>query len=160
MGQVSIFRHGSVGRVAVILGDNATKFITITLQPPFGADNISNTGNNRLSGLIVSCELEKMENASLTPTLGKSIYLYVGGESAYVIRVVGTAFRNCKNNNNGLDQIISWYENANVKKTGKACKIILNSKVFKGYLKQFSLSASPKLDNTAAFSLTFYGILA
>ena len=120
---------------------------------------ISNTGQNRLSGLVVSCEIEKAENASLTPTLGRNIYLYVGGESAYTIRVSGIAFRNCKNNNNGLDQIISWYENANVKKTGKACKIILNSKVYKGYLRAFSLSASPKLDNTATFSLSFYGIL-
>lgn len=161
MGQVSLFRHGSSAGKTINISPpgNLSPFISIVLQPPKGNDNIANNGYNKLSGIIVSASIEKAENVALTPTLGKSLYLYVGGESAYKIDVSGIAVRNCKNDNNGFDQIVSWYENANVKKTGKPCKLVFNSKVFKGYLRSLSLSVSPKMDNTASFTLSFYGIL-
>ena len=163
MGQVSLFQHGSSARKTLDFSSTGSlsPFISIVIKPPKGKDQISNDRRNRLNGIIISASIEKAENVSLTPPLGKALYLYVGGESAYQINVSGFAVKNCNGNarNNGFDQIVNWYENTNVKKMGKPCKLVFNSKVFKGYLRSLSISISPKMDNAASFTLSFYGIL-
>ena len=97
-----------------------------------------------LSGIITDFEIEKTENVSISTTVGSDMFLYVGGEAPWNIRISGYAFGICKGDSNGFNYVTTWYTNENVTNTGGYCELTIGSQVFKGYLIGYQVSSVAK----------------
>ena len=123
-------------------------------------DNSRNTFvEGELSGIVTDVDIEKSENVSLTSTVGSDMFLYVGGESPWSIRIRGYAFAICKDKYKGFDDVINWYSNENVAKTGGYCELTIGSQIFKGYLLRCQISSvSEDALNLFKFYFTFVAV--
>ena len=82
------------------------------------------------------------------------MFLYIGGESPWNIRITGYAFDICKGDFKGFNDVTAWYAKENVSKTGGYCELTIGSQVFKGYLiPSTSTAASSKSKVTVSLML-------
>lgn len=114
------------------------------------------------SGIVTNISISKAEIVSVAPTIGKDIYMYVGGESAWEIYLTGIALRTCEGGYEGFGTMLNWYTEQNVAKTGKACTLTLAGgghfgAVFKAYLQAFRIQSIKDI-NAFQFNFKFYAI--
>lgn len=149
MGAVSIFNsnYGKAGVVTLSSG----------IQPCFNF-RIGSQKNPSGTTIVTNFTIRKAENIAVTPTLGSQLFLYVGGKSAWEIAIEGLALATCNSSTHGFDDIIGWYANQNVQKTGKPLKLVLGGQVFKGYLYKLDVQSEYKLCNAFTFAATFVGV--
>ena len=159
---VSIFYSGNNGGVVKSgqFSVNLDPYFAFTLEPSGGGSKKwSNTKDGGIiGGVITHLQLSKAEIVSIAPTIGKDIYMYVGGESAWELYLTGIALQPCGASEQGFTEMLNWYTNENVAKTGKACKLTLaTGTVFKAYLQAFRIQSIRDI-NAFQFNFKFYAI--
>lgn len=163
MGETSIYCPDVTkeGRTfAKALGGSGKPFFFFKMKNSGGGskdyDNNRNTEvDGELSGIITDLEIEKEENVSLSSSVGSEMFLYVGGESPWNIRINGYAFDICKSNDfKGFNDVTNWYSNENVAQTGRYCELTIGSQVFRGYLIKYRINSIFK-DSLNLFRFSF-----
>lgn len=156
MGAVSIFYSDTTfGKSGMITFDG--KQPCFTLQ--FGDNFYNNAAKNTNAVIATDFSIKKQENVSVTPTLGEQMFLYVGGETAWEIDINGLALLSCKDGTQGFDKVIEWYNQSNVKTTGKSMKLSIGKQVYDGYLWKFAIQSEYKFVNAFSFTASFVGVL-
>lgn len=154
MGEVSVFYSGDkFGKTASIAIRGSKPCFTVRI-----GDFLNNTQNKGNGVIVTNFVVKKAENISVTPTLGTQLFLYVGGESAWLIDIQGLLLVSCKGQD-GFKNVIDWYNSNNVKTAGKAINLTLGSKVYKGYLHKFQIQSEYKFVNCCSFTASFVGVL-
>ena len=149
MSAVSIFNSTN--------GKSACLTMSGGVRPCFNV-RIGNRSNRNGTTVVTSFKINKAENISVTPTLGKQLFLYVGGESAWEIGLEGICLLSCNSGQHGFDDLVAWYSKENVHNKGKAMKLVLGNQVFKGYLYRLIIEAQDRVNNAFTFSAVFVGV--
>lgn len=144
----------------------------VTLKDPYfsfkleasggGSKAITNQEKGAVTGVVTNISLAKAEIVSVTPTIGKDIYLYVGGETSWELYLTGIALQPCGISSQGFMDVLNWYTKENVAKTGKSCKLTLlggekNGATFRAYLQAFRIQSIKDI-NAFQFTFKFYAV--
>lgn len=144
---------------AALPGSEKPFFVFRMTSSGGGSDTYDNSNKLQLGGIVTSLYIEKEEGVSISSTVGTDIFLYVGGETPWNIRVSGFAFNNCDSDVKGFDRVLEWYSKENVSETGGCCELSIGSQVFKGYLIRCQIgSVTEEALNLFKFNFTFVAI--
>lgn len=168
----SLFTNSeSYDRTSVVLLDDGTTYLPVKIIPAEGDKKINNDNypdkekdSSIINALVSSFNIQWNTRTQFTSTLGVRIYAYTFGESMDEISISGMGFRPCtatseKEANVALDDLIDFWETNNIGKHGKYCKIIIDKKIYKGYLISGEIGCTDQLTGVFPFKFIFNAVL-
>ena len=91
--------------------------------------------------LITKLNYGQRTNSQFQQSLDNTIYVYSFGDMMGDLTLAGLAFpRSCEGNDNGVNRILSYYEENRVSKNVSTLQVTFASHVIKGYLVGINLS--------------------
>lgn len=157
----SIFStEGLEHKTQVLQLEPGTRFMSVYIEPAAGGPDIVNGDKSTgLEAIVTGYNITAETRTQFTPTLGFAVYAYTFGENLVDITISGLGYTPCGSDDFTIDKLIKFWDDNNVAKHGKPCRIVINKTTYKAYLLASEIGESEQLLGMYPFKFVFKGVL-